>query len=216
MVTTSEHRSTLGTAEIVELGRATIRLEAACLAGAADALDDAFAAAVALLAAPVGRIIVTGIGKSGHVAHKIAGTLTSTGSPAVFLHAAEAAHGDLGIITAHDCVLAVSHSGATPEVLRLLPRLAELAVPSVAIVGHPASSLAQRVDVALATGVDREADHLRLVPTCSTTAALAVGDALAVVLAARKGLTEREFRACHPGGALGALPARPGREVPYP
>lgn len=189
---------------LLDLGRSVVVREAGCLMGMADGLNESFVTAVDAIAACRGHVITVGIGKSGHVAAKIAATLSSTGAPAAFVNAGEAAHGDLGAITERDVTLVVSHSGETPEVLRLLPRIREVAAPLIAIVGHPASPLAEAADAVLHTLVDTEADPLNMAPTCSTTAALALGDALAVAVAARRGgLSITEFTARHPGGTLG-------------
>jgi arabinose-5-phosphate isomerase len=189
---------------VLDLGRGVVIREAGCLMGMAHGLNDSFVTAVDAIAGCKGHIITVGIGKSGHVAAKIAATLSSTGSPAAFVNAGEAAHGDLGAITGRDVALVVSHSGETPEVLRLLPRIAEVKAPLIAIVGHPASTLAAAADAVLPTLVDIEADPLNMAPTCSTTAALALGDALAVTVAARRGgFTLNDFTARHPGGMLG-------------
>lgn len=200
----AEDLSGASASTVVELGRHVIMREADCLTGMARSLDGAFVAVVDAIAVCEGHVITMGIGKSGHVAAKIAATLSSTGSPAAFVNAGEAAHGDLGAVTSRDVALVVSHSGETLEVLRLLPRIKEVAAPLIAIVGHPDSSLARAADEVLPTLVDTEADALNMAPTCSTTAALALGDAIAVTVAARRGgLSVRDFTARHPGGVLG-------------
>ncbi|HEX6828586.1 MAG TPA: KpsF/GutQ family sugar-phosphate isomerase, partial [Burkholderiales bacterium] len=153
--------------------------------------------------APAGRVVVSGVGKSGHVARKIASTLASTGTPALFVHAAEAAHGDLGMITEHDILVAISYSGESPELLTIVPALKRVGAKLIAITGHPASSLATQSDVHLDAAVEREACPLDLAPTASTTATLALGDALAMALLEARGFTEEDFARTHPGGALG-------------
>jgi len=180
-----------------------LQIEAEAVRALADRLDERFARALELLATCRGKIVVTGMGKSGIVCRKIAATLSSTGSPAVFLHAAEAAHGDAGVFVKGDTVVALSHSGETEEVLRLLPIIKRLALPLVAITGNLASSLARAADVALDVSVAEEACPLGLAPTASTTAALALGDALAVALLERRGFRAEDFAVLHPAGALG-------------
>lgn len=187
----------------IERGRRVLQIEAEAVRALADRLDERFARALELLATCRGKIVVTGMGKSGIVCRKIAATLSSTGSPAVFLHAAEAAHGDAGVFVKGDTVVALSHSGETEEVLRLLPIIKRLALPLVAITGNLASSLARAADVALDVSVAEEACPLGLVPTASTTAALALGDALAVALLERRGFRAEDFAVLHPAGALG-------------
>ena len=152
---------------------------------------------------PRGRVVVSGLGKSGHVANKIAATLASTGTPAFFLHAAEASHGDLGMVTRGDVVLAISNSGETAEMLALLPHLRRLGVPVIAMTGNAASTLARAATVHLDVSVSEEACPLNLAPTASTTAALAMGDALATALLEARGFTSEDFARSHPGGALG-------------
>ncbi|RTZ74056.1 MAG: D-arabinose 5-phosphate isomerase [Gammaproteobacteria bacterium] len=150
-----------------------------------------------------GRIVVTGMGKSGHIANKIAATLASTGSPAFFVHPGEASHGDLGMITGGDVVLALSNSGETGEIITILPIIKRLGVPLVAMTGNPESTLAKEADVNIDVSVDKEACPLGLAPTASTTASLAMGDALAVALLETRGFTELDFARSHPGGSLG-------------
>jgi arabinose-5-phosphate isomerase len=166
-------------------------------------LDGRFAAACRALLACEGRVIVTGMGKSGHVAGKIAATLASTGTPAFFLHPAEAGHGDLGMITRSDLLLALSNSGETAEILVLLPHLKRLGVPLIAVTGKGDSTLAQAATIALDAAVDQEACPHNLAPTTSTTAALALGDALAVAVLEARGFSAEDFAHRHPGGALG-------------
>lgn len=183
--------------------RRVLETESAALARLAGALDDRFVSALDLLEAVKGRIIVSGIGKSGHVARKIAATLASTGSPAQFVHPAEASHGDLGMVTPADAVLALSNSGETSELTDLVSHTRRFAIPLVAITSREESTLARHADVALILPAAPEACPLGLAPTTSTTLMLALGDALAVALLARKGFGAEDFRVLHPGGRLG-------------
>ena len=187
----------------LELARAVLRSEADAVRALIARLDQRFAAAVQLLADCRGRVIVTGMGKSGIIARKIAATLSSTGTSAYFVHPAEAAHGDLGAVRNEDLLIALSRSGETPEMLRLAELTKRLGVRIVAITGTAASALGQAADVALECRVDAEACPLNLAPTASTTAALALGDALAMTLHVRKGFREEDFANLHPGGQLG-------------
>ena len=187
----------------LDLAARVLRTEAAAVEGLAARLDARFEAAVAVLAGCRGRVIVTGMGKSGLICRKIAATLSSTGTPAFFLHPADALHGDLGVVTADDVVLALSYGGETPEVVRLVEIIKRLGAPLVAMTGRPASTLAQVADVHLDCSVDEEACPLNLAPTASTTAALALGDALAMVLSTTKGFRADDFAYRHPGGSLG-------------
>ena len=168
-----------------------------------DRIDGQFAAAVDALASVSGRVVVTGMGKSGHIANKIAATLASTGSPALFVHPGEACHGDMGMITKSDAVILLSNSGATHEIMALLPLLKRLGVPLIAMTGNPNSVLAADADIHLDVGVEEEACPLDLAPTSSTTAALVMGDAIAIALLERRGFTAEDFALSHPGGALG-------------
>lgn len=181
----------------------TIRMESAAVGALEARIGEDFQRACELILAVSGRSVVTGMGKSGHIAGKIAATLASTGTPAFFVHPGEASHGDMGMITAADCVLALSNSGATPEVLTLIPLLKRLGVPLVSMTGAPLSTLAQASDAHLHTGVDVEACPLGLAPTSSTTTALVMGDALAIALLEARGFTAEDFAFSHPGGALG-------------
>jgi arabinose-5-phosphate isomerase len=187
----------------VRRAREVLAIERAALHALAERLDRSFEEAVAVLGACRGKIVVTGMGKSGIICRKIAATLTSTGSPALFLHAAEAAHGDAGVFVKGDTVLALSHSGETEEVLRLLPMIKRLGLPLVAMTGGRRSTLARAADVVLDVSVAEEACPMGLAPTASTTTALALGDALAVVLLERKGFGPQDFAVLHPAGALG-------------
>ncbi len=180
-----------------------LAIEAEAIAGLKDKLDHNFSRAVGILKGAAGKVIVTGMGKSGLIGRKIAATLASTGTPAFFLHPAEGIHGDIGMIGRGDVVVALSNSGETPEVVRLLPEFKRLGLPLIALTGNTESTLARHADVALDVGVPKEACPLGLAPTASTTAALAMGDALAVVLFEEKGLSAEDFAQYHPGGALG-------------
>lgn len=190
-------------AALIAAGRRALTIEIDGLQATEARLDASFAAACRIALACRGRIVVTGMGKSGHVGGKIAATLASTGTPAFFLHPAEASHGDMGMITREDIVLALSNSGETPEVLTLLPPITRLGVPLIAITGNPASTLARAAQVHLDVTVPTEACPLNLAPTASTTATLAMGDAFAVALLDARGFTAEDFARSHPGGALG-------------
>ena len=185
------------------LARRVLQIEAAAITALIDRLDENFDRAVRMLFECQGRVIVTGMGKSGIICRKMAATLASTGTSAFFLHPAEATHGDLGVIQPNDVLLAISHSGETQEVLRLLEAIRRIGVRIIAITGNPASTLAQAADVALDCRVSEEACPLNLVPTASTTAALAMGDALCMTLLVEKGFREEDFAKIHPGGKLG-------------
>jgi arabinose-5-phosphate isomerase len=206
-------------ADIAE-ARRVLETEAAALATLAAALDGRFGDALDRLAAVTGRIVVTGMGKSGHVGRKIAATLASTGSPALFVHPAEASHGDLGMITAADAILALSNSGETPELSDIVAYARRFAIPLVAVTSRPDSTLARHADIALVLPAAPEACPMGLAPTTSTTLMLALGDAIAVALLARKGFSANDFRVFHPGGRLGQRLARvrdlmhTGAEVP--
>ena len=191
------------TVTALDLARKVLRIEAAAILGLVDRLNGAFEQAVQLLFDCHGRVIVTGMGKSGIICRKIAATLSSTGTPAFFLHPAEAIHGDLGAIREDDVVLALSHSGETEELLRLLESIRRIGAKLIALTGDPKSTLARAADVTLDCGIDKEACPMNLVPTASTTAALALGDALAMTLLVRKGFREEQFASLHPGGKLG-------------
>lgn len=188
---------------IVEEAKRVLRVEADAILGVAERLGEEFERAVLAIHGRRGRVIVTGMGKSGIVGKKIAATLASTGTPAFFLHPAEACHGDLGMVTSDDVILAVSHSGETEEVVGLIPFLKRFEVALVSMTGNMASTLARASDVAIDTGVREEACPMGVVPTASTTAALAAGDALAVCLLVMKGFREDDFAAFHPKGSLG-------------
>ncbi len=185
------------------LARKVLQTEADAILSLVERLDGGFTAAVQLLYECRGRVILTGMGKSGLICRKIAATLSSTGTPAFFLHPAEAVHGDLGVIQADDVVIALSHSGETEELVRLLETIRRLGARVIAMTGDPASTLGQAADVTIDCHVAEEACPLNLVPTASTTAALALGDALAMALLVRKGFREEDFASLHPGGKLG-------------
>jgi arabinose-5-phosphate isomerase len=187
----------------LDLARNVLRIEAAAILGLVDRLDGSFTRAVTLLHQCRGRVIVTGVGKSGIICKKIAATLSSTGTPAFFLHPAEALHGDLGVIQPDDVVLALSHSGETAELLRVLEYIRRVGARLVAMTGAPRSSLGGAADVTLDCHVDEEACPLNLAPTASTTAALALGDALAMALLVRRGFRVEDFANLHPGGRIG-------------
>ena len=187
----------------IDLARQVLQTEADAVRGLIDRLDESFTTAVRFLADCRGRVIVTGMGKSGIISRKIAATLSSTGTPAYFLHPAEAVHGDLGVIQRDDLLVALSHSGETPEIIRLLETIKRLGARIIAITGAPSSALGQAADVTLDCHVDAEACPFNLAPTASTTAALALGDALAMTLLVSKGFREEDFADLHPGGQLG-------------
>lgn len=190
-------------AELMAIARRVLDIESRAVGHLAERLDAAFASACRLLDETRGRVVVSGMGKSGHVSSKIAATLASTGTPAFFMHPAEASHGDLGMITADDTLLAVSYSGETNELLTILPLVRRLGAGLVSITGKPESTLAEQADVYLNVAVDEEACPLNLAPTASTTATLAMGDALAVALLKTRGFTAEDFARSHPSGSLG-------------
>ena len=188
---------------VIRLARETFDIEAAAVLGLKARVDGAFVRVVRRMLDVRGRVVVMGMGKSGHVGRKIAATLASTGTPAMFVHPAEARHGDLGMIKAVDLVLAISYSGESEELISILPVLKRLGVPLVAMTGGPKSTLAQHADETLDCAVEKEACPLNLAPTASTTAQLALGDALAVALLDARGFRAEDFARSHPGGALG-------------
>ena len=211
----------LDNAELLELARETLDIEARAVSRMSSRLDDNFAAACRLCIATPGRVVVTGMGKSGHISSKIAATLASTGTPSFFMHPAEASHGDLGMITGHDLLLAISYSGETAEVLTILPLVKRMGARLISMTGNPKSTLARTADVHLDVGVSEEACPLNLAPTASTTATLAMGDALAVALLKSRGFTAEDFARSHPSGSLGkrlllrvADVMRKGTEIP--
>lgn len=180
-----------------------IEIEAQAVASLSQRIDENFDAACQILLACQGRVVVTGMGKSGHIARKIAATLASTGTPAFFLHPAEASHGDFGMLTRQDVVLALSNSGNTHEIVTLLPLIKRLAIPLIALTGNTQSSIAEYADVHLDLSIHQEACPLGLAPTTSTTVALVMGDALAIALLQAKGFQTEDFARVHPGGSLG-------------
>jgi arabinose-5-phosphate isomerase len=195
--------STDKTTEIIEAARKVIRVEVEQVTQLAERLDERFARAVEMILACEGRVVITGMGKSGLICQKMAATMTSTGTPAIFLHPAEGVHGDLGILMKGDLVIAVSNSGETEEITRILPIIKRMGLPLIAMAGNPTSALARAGDVYLDISVGEEACPLQLAPTASTTVTLAMGDALAVALLLQRGFREEDFALYHPGGALG-------------
>lgn len=190
-------------AKLQALGRRALEIERDALSALLPRVDASFARACELMLACNGRIVVTGMGKSGHIGSKIAATLASTGTPSFFVHPGEASHGDLGMITRQDVVLAISYSGETNEIITLLPLFKRMSAPLIAMTGKPRSTLATTADVHLDVSVAMEACPLNLAPTASTTATLAMGDALAVALLEARGFTPEDFAMSHPGGSLG-------------
>ena len=188
---------------IIDMGQAVVDTETAAIQALKARIDDQFVRACEHMLNCRGRIVVTGMGKSGHIGGKIAATLASTGSPAFFVHPGEASHGDLGMITAQDVVLALSNSGGTDEILTIVPLIKRLGAPLIALTGNPSSRLATEADVHLDVSVEREACPLGLAPTSSTTATLVMGDALAISLLESRGFTADDFALSHPGGRLG-------------
>ena len=189
--------------QLIQVAAEVIALEAAAVKALIDTIDEDFVRACRIIAACKGRVVVTGMGKSGHIAGKIAATLASTGTPAFFVHPGEASHGDLGMITQQDVLLALSNSGETEEILTLLPIIKRLAVPMIAMTGRVGSTLAKFSSAHLSNAVEKEACSLGLAPTASTTAALVMGDALAVTMMTLRGFTRDDFAMSHPGGNLG-------------
>lgn len=187
----------------ITLAHETFAIEAAAVIGLKERVGEEFAQVVAMMLAIQGRVVVMGMGKSGHIGRKIAATLASTGTPAMFVHPAEASHGDLGMITRADMVLAISNSGESPEMAAVLPVLKRLGTPVVAMTGNPQSTMAKHAALWLDSGVAKEACPLNLAPTASTTAQLAMGDALAVALLDARGFRAEDFARSHPGGTLG-------------
>ena len=195
--------STFDAQRALRLAAQTLDIEAAALAGAKGRLGAGFIRAVETVLACRGRVVVMGMGKSGHVGRKIAATLASTGTPAMFVHPAEASHGDLGMVTVHDVVMAISNSGESDELNVILPVLKRLRVPVIALTGKPQSTLAAHAEMVIECTVEQEACPLNLAPTASTTTQMALGDALAVALLDARGFKEDDFARSHPGGALG-------------
>jgi len=189
--------------EAIASARRTLSIEGSALKALHDRLDDSFARAVDMVLACEGRIVVSGIGKSGHIARKIAATLASTGTPSFFMHGVEALHGDLGMLTPRDIVLAISYSGTASELLTVLTVAKRMGIPLIAVTGNPHSQLAVNADLHLDVHVEQEACPLNLAPTASTTATLALGDAIAVACLEARGFSSEDFARSHPGGALG-------------
>lgn len=189
--------------KLIDIAQDVINIELEAIRQLHARIDDTFVQACDTLLACTGRIIVMGMGKSGHIGNKLAATLASTGSPAFFVHAAEASHGDLGMLTKEDVLLLISNSGETPELLALLPLIQRLAIPMIALTGHAHSTIATHATAHLNVGVEQEACPLGLAPTSSTTTALVMGDALALALLAANGFTAEDFAFTHPGGSLG-------------
>ena len=187
----------------MEIGRSVIQVESSAVAKLAERIDTRFADACLLILACTGRVVVVGIGKSGHIAGKLASTLASTGTPAFFVHPGEASHGDLGMITPSDLVIALSNSGETPEILTIVPMIKRMGINLIALVGDLESTLARKATVALSTSVEQEACPHNLAPTASTTASLAMADALSVAVLQSRGFTSQDFARSHPGGVLG-------------
>ena len=187
----------------IEQAKRVLKIEADAVARLIDRIDAGFDTAIDMLLSCEGRVVVTGMGKSGHIGNKIAATLASTGTPALFLHPAEGIHGDLGMVTRGDVVIAISNSGETEELNRMLPSLKRIGIRIIALTGNRDSTLAKNSDVVIDVGVVEEACPLGLAPTASTTATLAMGDALAVVLLDKRGFREEDFACYHPGGSLG-------------
>jgi arabinose-5-phosphate isomerase len=189
--------------ELLALAASVLDIEARAISTLKDRLDDSFVAACELCMDTPGRIVVSGMGKSGHVSNKIAATLASTGTPAFFMHPAEASHGDLGMITSQDLLLAISYSGETAEVVTILPVVKRMGARLLSMTGNPGSTMARAADVHIDISVAEEACPLNLAPTASTTATLAMGDALAVALLKKRGFTAEDFARSHPSGSLG-------------
>ncbi|MDX1812871.1 MAG: KpsF/GutQ family sugar-phosphate isomerase, partial [Gammaproteobacteria bacterium] len=189
--------------KIKTLAQAVLQNEADAISKLAERIDNAFYVACELMLNCKGRIVVMGIGKSGHIGGKVAATLASTGTPAFFVHPAEASHGDMGMIVPSDVVMAFSNSGETEEIKTLLPLIKRLGVPLIALTGNPQSTLARNADAHIDVSIEKEACPLGLAPTTSSTAALAMADALAISLLEQRGFTEDDFALSHPGGALG-------------
>lgn len=189
--------------KLIELGQAVVETERQALGYLTPRVDEDFAVACEYLYECTGRVVITGMGKSGHIGGKIAATLASTGTPAFFVHPGEAVHGDLGMITGNDCVMAISNSGETDEILTILPLIKRLNIPLIALTGKPESTLAENASVNLDISVPQEACPLGLAPTASTTMTLVMGDALAIALLKARGFTQQDFAMTHPGGRLG-------------
>jgi len=203
MTVTAQPNSDFSAKRAIDLAREALDIEAAAVLGLKSRIGEPFAKAVQMVLSIQGRVVVMGMGKSGHVGRKMAATLASTGTPAMFVHPAEASHGDLGMITAQDLVLAISNSGESQEFAVLLPMLKRMGAPLVAMTGNSQSTMAQHADLWLDSGVDKEACPLNLAPTASTVVQMALGDALSVALLDARGFRAEDFARSHPGGALG-------------
>lgn len=190
-------------ADIISIAKRVLETEGKAVLKLVERLDENFVQAIQCLQACQGKVVVSGMGKSGHIGRKISATFSSTGTPSIFIHPAEALHGDLGMISGGDTFLSISNSGETDEILRLIPQLKQLAIPHIALVGDTTSTLARHADMVLDVSVEKEADALQLAPTASTTAALAMGDALAVALMKERDFKPEDFAVFHPGGSLG-------------
>jgi len=198
-----ESRISERASSILSTARQVFEIEGSAVLALGERLNQSFVSAVDAILHCEGRVVVTGVGKSGHIARKVAATLASLGTPSIFLHAVEASHGDFGIIRTEDIVVVVSKSGETREILQLVQMLRSRSVKIIAITSDPHSNLARYSDIVLEVPVHREADHINLAPTASTTASLAMGDALAIAVAKERGFTEKDFALFHPGGTLG-------------
>jgi len=198
-----ERQKKMGKDQLIEQAREVLKIEAESVLNLVDKIDENFSKAVEIIYRSKGRVIVTGIGKSGLIGKKIVATLTSTGTPALFLHPVEGMHGDLGIVTRSDVILAISNSGETAELNTLISSAKDIGVSLIAFTGNPSSVLSSLSDVVIDVSVEREACPFGLAPTSSTTASLAMGDALAAALIKKRGFSERDFRKFHPGGTLG-------------
>jgi len=188
---------------VLETAKVAIRSEIDALESLLQAIDENFVKVVDLISCSLGRVVITGVGKSGHIGNKIAATLASLGTPSYFVHATEGVHGDLGMITSEDIVIAISNSGQTRETLDLISPIRRIGAKLVAVTSRPDSELARQADLVLNIGVQTEADPLGLAPTNSTTATLVLGDALAITLSVNKKFTQKDFGKFHPGGSLG-------------
>lgn len=190
-------------ADIISIAKEVLQTEGQAVLNLIERLDDSFVDAISLLRDCKGKVVVSGMGKSGHIGRKISATFSSTGTPSIFIHPAEALHGDLGMITAGDVFLSISNSGETDELLRLIPQMRQLSISHITLVGNVEATLARHADVVLDVSVEKEADDLQLAPTASTTAVLAMGDALAVSLMKERNFKHEDFAVYHPGGSLG-------------
>ncbi len=193
---------------VIERAKEVLRIESEAIQALINRIDERFSQAVEMILKSKGRVVVTGVGKSGHIGRKITATLSSTGTPSLFLHPVEGRHGDLGMVTKDDIVLAISNSGETAEISELLPFIKEIGAKLIAFTGKANSTLAKSSDVILDVGVEKEACPLGLAPTASTTAALAMGDALAMAILDKRGFKRKDFARFHPGGSLGKKAGR--------